>query len=378
MTIWHFAVLTLTAIFIVTTWLPLLRCQHWLIRGFDFPRLQIVIALGLLLIIQLDWLITHTSPINIAYMAIMCFVTSISFIWQLWWILPYTRLWKKEVKSAYGDSNHSKQKFKQNTKHDHKHCFNENEVSILTANVLGPNRQADKLLNLVEKYDPDILVTLESNKWWQGQLDKLESVMPYTVKCPLENLYGMHVYSKLELCDTSIEYLIQENVPSIHTTITLTNNQKVKAHFLHPAPPSPTENETSTERDVELIFVARELIDKTVPTIVTGDLNDVAWSKTTRLFRKFSGLLDPRIGRGMFNTFHVDIPFARWPLDHLFHSKHFTVAQIKRLPSIGSDHFPLFTRLVYSPKSSDGQEGLDIEAGDKELADDLSSTKNQG
>jgi endonuclease/exonuclease/phosphatase (EEP) superfamily protein YafD len=48
---------------------------------------------------------------------------------------------------------------------------------------------------LVNKYQPDILVTLESDLWWEEQLAVLEVEMPYTVKCPLDNLYGMHVYS---------------------------------------------------------------------------------------------------------------------------------------------------------------------------------------
>ncbi|HEX8351188.1 MAG TPA: endonuclease/exonuclease/phosphatase family protein, partial [Hymenobacter sp.] len=90
--------------------------------------------------------------------------------------------------------------------------------------------------------------------------------------------------------------------------------------------------------------------------IVAGDMNDVAWSHTSELFRRLSGLLDPRIGRGLLPTFHADYSLLRWPLDHIFHSAHFKVQAIERLPHIGSDHFPIFLRLSYEPRDKHKQQ----------------------
>src|SRR5690606_11374689 len=90
-------------------------------------------------------------------------------------------------------------------------------------------------------------------------------------------------------------------------------------------------------------------------TIVMGDLNDVAWSKTTRLFQKISGLLDPRKGRMFLSTFHASIPFMRFPLDHVFISKHFKLVELKKLPHIGSDHFPVLVRVSYAAENAEGQ-----------------------
>ncbi|HUR57362.1 MAG TPA: endonuclease/exonuclease/phosphatase family protein, partial [Opitutaceae bacterium] len=204
--------------------------------------------------------------------------------------------------------------------------------------------------------------------WWERHLDSLQPEYPHAIKRPLDNSYGMHVYSRLPLEEARVEFLVERDIPSMHATLVLRSGQRVRAHFLHPTPPSPTENPRSTERDAELIIVAKRVAEERGPVIVTGDLNDVAWSTTTRLFCKLSRLLDPRIGRGMYNTFHARWPFLRWPLDHIFHSDDFTLVALRRLPAIGSDHFPILAELMFQPERAAEQEAPHADRGDQALA----------
>jgi endonuclease/exonuclease/phosphatase (EEP) superfamily protein YafD len=162
----------------------------------------------------------------------------------------------------------------------------------------------------------------------------------------------------------------------MHALLTLRNGVQVRLHVLHPAPPSPTENPESAERDAELVVVARSVAKSDQPIVVTGDLNDVAWSATTRLFRKLSGLLDPRVGRGMYNTFHADYPIARWPLDHLFHSEHFILRSMERMPHIGSDHFALLVRLIHAPQRGEEQQGPEVQQQEQKWADELADAQD--
>jgi endonuclease/exonuclease/phosphatase (EEP) superfamily protein YafD len=67
-------------------------------------------------------------------------------------------------------------------------------IRIMTANVLTPNRNVKALIELVRENVPDILVTLESDLWWQAKLDILESDYPYTIKCPLDNLLCLNFF----------------------------------------------------------------------------------------------------------------------------------------------------------------------------------------
>ncbi len=255
-----FSVATLAIV--AVTVLPFSRNPHWLFRGADFPRLQFAVLAGMLLVGE--WFLLDLGH-PIAWVLIA--LTAGCLGWQLWWILPYTVLWPTEVKRS-------------------KASGSENGLSILTANVLTPNREAEALLDLVRKYEPDILVTLESDQWWQDRLDSLEPDMPYTLKCPLDNLYGMHVYSRLPLENATIDYLVEKDVPSMHALVRMRTGDRLRIHFLHPAPPSPTENPESAERDAELVIVARSVADSDEPIIVTGDLNDVAWSPHDAVVQK--------------------------------------------------------------------------------------------
>lgn len=340
-----------TAILAILTILPLSRHEAWWIRGFDFPRLQLFLALLSTLVLELLLLdLSSWQAWGLVVVALACLV------YQAWWIVPYTRIFPLEVNAANNSNSQGR-------------------IKIITANVLMTNRNAQGLITLIREYQPDILVTLESDIWWQTQLDILETDYPYTIKCPRDNLYGMHVYSRFPMMNTQIEYLVEPDKPSMHALVLLSSGHKIRIHFLHPAPPSPTENSESSERDAELVIIAKSVADTNVPVIVTGDLNDVAWSATTRLFRKISGLLDPRVGRGMFNTFHANYWFLRWPLDHLFHSKHFSLQNLKRLRSFGSDHYALFTELVLTADRNNEDNGLDADADD--LAWAKRKTENQ-
>jgi endonuclease/exonuclease/phosphatase (EEP) superfamily protein YafD len=217
--------------------------------------------------------------------------------------------------------------------------------------VLRDNRNIGKYLQIVKEADPDILLAVETNMWWTEQLQRLEKQYRYVVQYPLDNCYGMLLYSRLKLIDPEIKFLVEDDVPSIHTGVELRSGERIALHCLHPRPPHPPTDQDTTERDAELLIVGRAIKETNKPALVAGDLNDVAWSYTTTLFQKISGLLDPRIGRGMYNTFDATNPLFRWPLDHVFHSNHFKLIALKRLPYFGSDHFPMYIELSHEPEA---------------------------
>ena len=333
----------------ILTLLPISTSKVWWIRALDFPRLQISILIGLWLLVAL---VGAAGNWTVPWFYWLVMIGSL--VYQLWWIYPNSALGKKEVASVAAD-------------HDNP------ELTLLISNVLMDNRDAQPLIELIGAHNPDIFATLESDAWWQQQLDGLLTY-PNRLACPLDNKYGMHVYSRLPIVDGYIDYLVEDDVPSMSLRVLLDSGDEVRVHIVHPKPPVIGESTSSIERDVELLIFAKKLKKIDEPTIVTGDLNDVAWSKTTRLFRRMSGLLDLRTGRGMFNTYNADHWFIRWPLDHIFVSSHFRVVEVCRLCHMGSDHFPVFAKLALGTLDP-GAAHLKLEDADQELiSETLEST----
>ncbi len=189
--------------------------------------------------------------------------------------------------------------------------------NVLVSNVFQDNQQYYKMLQLVQHRNPDIIFLLETNNDWLEGVKILRQDFPYAIELPLDNTYGLLFYSKWPILRQQINYLIDKEIPSIVAEVAF-HHHSIKIFGLHPSPPVPQENTYSTDRDAEILMVGKMTKKETGPCLVIGDLNDVAWSYTTELFLKISGLLDPRRGRGLYSTFHARYPFLRWPLDHFF------------------------------------------------------------
>lgn len=310
---------------IVATALPLLRKGAWWIRMFDFPRLQITFISAVTLAVLLA-----AGDRSSAWQNIFAAVLGLALVYQSYMMFPYTVLARRQVEDA-------------------RHAGDGNTIAVLFANVLMTNRGSRELLEIIREQDPDIVLAVETDAWWQRELDVLAQSHRHAVRRPQDNTYGMLVYSRLELVEPEVKFLVQADVPSIHARVKLRSGALVELRCVHPRPPAPQEAKDAAPRDAELIVVGRQLKEKRAPAIVLGDLNDVAWSRTNYRFQEVSGLLDPRIGRGFYHTFHARYPFLRYPLDHCFHTRHFRLVSFRRLRKFGSDHFPVGIQLSFEP-----------------------------
>ena len=334
--------LILAVVAVLGTLLSLLRARAWWIRVWDFPRVQVaIIGIVALALGGARW---WSDPVWIAGSVLL--TASVAF--QVACVWRYTRLAPREV---------------QRSRHDDPG----RRLAIVISNVLQTNRQADRLLRVIRDADPDIVLCVETDDWWRERLDALAETHPHLVRCPLPNTYGMVLYSRLPLERPAVQFLVQPDIPSIQARVRLRGGKRVWLHCVHPRPPAPGESDESLQRDAELLLVGqrvRDAADQSEPVVVCGDLNDVAWSRTTRLFQKVSRLVDPRKGRGLYSTFHARWPGLRWPLDHVFHSDSFRLVTLRRLGYVGSDHFPVCVVLSYEPPAAAEQEAPEESAED--------------
>ena len=351
--------LVLAAALVLITVLPFSKDPAWWIRIWDFPRLQIAVAAGVVLAGLAAVVAARGEPtwFDWAMMAGLGFVLA----YQGARMVPYAPFWSEQSVRA----------------EDVPGAADAPRLKLVVSNVLMKNEEAQRWLDVIRAADADVVLGVETSHWWEEQLRPLEADYPYQIKVPIDNTYGMLLYGRLPFENPEVRYVVEDDVPSIWTAVTIgegDDRRTVNLVLIHPRPPRPDIQQDSDTRDAELVLVAREVEKLGRPVIVAGDMNDVAWSRTTRLFQKISELLDPRIGRGMYSSFHADYPFLRWPLDHVFHSEELALVEMRRLGHVGSDHFPIYVELAAKPGAALIQDTPEADAEDLETADDMVDT----
>ncbi|MPR36232.1 endonuclease/exonuclease/phosphatase family protein [Salmonirosea aquatica] len=325
-----YLVLLFGTLLIAATLLSLqLDSRYWYIKILNFPRLQITVALLLCLLFYAIFSKPWTT-LRILFVAGLL----ISIGLQAAILYPYLPFAPKAVASADSiDENEGKREF-----------------SVLVANVYMKNRQTQGLIQSIQDREPTFVLALEVDRWWVEQLSVLKSTYPYCIEKPEDNTYGMALYSRIPLEAYEVLYLNQAHVPFFRVKVTLPNGPQMQLLTLHPVPPKPSEYPDNIgEKEVALVKAGRIIAQDSLPTVVAGDFNDVGWSYNSRHFEAVSRLGDVRHGRGLYNTFNPQSVLWRWPLDYVYVSKEFTVLEVKRLAEYGSDHFPYYVKLHWTP-----------------------------
>ncbi|HSJ69324.1 MAG TPA: endonuclease/exonuclease/phosphatase family protein [Anditalea sp.] len=319
-------VLTNILIFIavIATALPFVRTTHWWIRIFDYPRAQIAFIAVLALILTF-----YEYRKEIFRMAGIALILLSAIVYQASLIIKYTPLFPITSPGSFEPKP-------------------ENTFTILMYNVRMENKEYEKFKTLAAQIDPEIILLTEPDINWEREIAISKENYPYQILYPLDNTYGMLLFSKLELVDPEVNFLVKEDIPSMYAKVKLLSGITINLHALHPEPPKP--GSPTYDRDTEILLVGQRIVNESGPSVVAGDLNDVAWSSTSELFQKSADVLDPREGRGLFNTYSVNFPLFRYPLDHFFYTYDFNLVDLRRLDNIGSDHFPILITLEFVPK----------------------------
>ena len=330
---------------IAATLIPFLPYQHWVVRCFDFGKIQFACLSATTLVLGHIFIERSPQFWTTQGLLLVCLFYDLSILVRY---TPLYRVKETKVFEIHSDS-----------------------VTLVSANVLQFNTDYDRFVKLIRDVQPDIFLTMESNEDWDTALRVLESDYPYFCKVPLENTYGIHLFSKLEM-STKVHYFVADDLPSIEAKVVTREGDTFNLFCVHPPPPSPTEESNSKERDGELLAVAKKIRADGQTTVVVGDFNNVSWSRSSVLFRKTTEMIDPRMGRMLAATFNAKYWFLRFPIDQIYHTSDVFAQDLQTLPYFGSDHFPLFCQFYIDRKNGSQEELTEVlEPGELEEVDDL-------
>jgi endonuclease/exonuclease/phosphatase (EEP) superfamily protein YafD len=307
-------VLMSCALVLTVTLLPLSRSHLWWVRGWEFPRVQILLVAFLVCVIA----VIVGGPVGLTVAVLMAACAA----YQLYRIAPYLPWVSKDL--DLGDAR-------------------EDDLRLMALNVEMENRRFHDVIDVIRREAPDVLFLMETDEAWIEALEPLLEDYDTVLRVPQDDYYGLLFATRLKPRRLGVERLTRDDTPSVFAL--LEDREGRPFHFvgLHPKPPVPGED--TAERDLQTLYAARFAREKDAPVLVMGDFNDAAWSESARLFKHTGEYLDVRVGRGLYSSFHSRYWWFRCPIDQLFLTEGAVVSRFEMGPDVGSDHFPVIAHV---------------------------------
>src|SRR5690606_12859636 len=153
----------LSGVLILLSVLPFVQHQHWVFRVPEFLKLQILVLQVAVLVVWMVlgewstvfWILQGGQFAQILYHGYV--------------LMRYTKFWRTKKIDSSGQVS--------------------DKVKVISCNVYQFNTEHQRFVQLVKDEQPDIVITMESNKDWEQAMRVLEDDYPNHQKITLENTY---------------------------------------------------------------------------------------------------------------------------------------------------------------------------------------------
>jgi len=255
-------------------------------------------------------------------------------------------------------------------------------LRVLFANVFAYNESYERLFDLVEREDPDLIALVEFSEGWRSNLGPLRAAYPHCLERP-NGTRGLALYAR-EPFQTrpppEIVTPIEGGNPALAVTIER-GGRSIDVWVLHP--PNPIGPAGRSRGRAELERLAERIRQRSDerPLLVVGDLNRTSASPLLGDFERRTSLRDSRYGFGRQPSWPTWAPY-RLTIDHAFVSPELVVLERRLGPNIGSDHFPLIVDVavrdsIESDDSASFESAAEIQAGSSTPSETLESPSRE-
>jgi endonuclease/exonuclease/phosphatase (EEP) superfamily protein YafD len=219
-------------------------------------------------------------------------------------------------------------------------------VTLMTVNVEAGNRHHERLLDIVAEEAPDVLLVVEFTHAWQEKLRPLFRMYPHRVLLPEPSAWGIALLSRYPLGPFEAFDLESTSAVDAHVQSPFGTFRLIGVHLK-----SPTSRAAANERNRQLRALAELRQSASEPLAIVGDFNITPYSPIFADWLIETGLRDARSGTGVGISWPTFLPILGIPIDHCVVSPELKVADFKRLPRFGSDHYPVLVELTLEQTS---------------------------
>lgn len=215
-------------------------------------------------------------------------------------------------------------------------------LNVMTNNLLASNHNHMRQIDTVQAAAPDVIVFQEYTPAWHTVLSNALSAYPHKLTVPLNNPFGIAIYSRYAFTDSLVAPLFPGGRPTIRATVSIAD-KAIEIVGVHPPPP--LSSSLFRERNKHLHMLASHASHSSGPLVIAGDLNTSPWSGAFNQFLQQGNLYDTRAGKGIYATWPDFLSPLQIPIDYIIVSTHFNVLSMHASGNLGSDHKTLWATL---------------------------------